>query len=381
MNVGMALVGRAFLVVAAMAWALLGSSTAQAGEGSAAVEALGSADGDVDETAGGFDRLRKPPIPVSFLSTDGGWIQFQYPPSARERVGPLIAEADELRAELADILGQAPLDDIEVRIARGPEEMATLAPWGAPFQPSSGISYPRLRLMVLSLNSGAEPNELGVAFQRELARMALNHAVAGHVLPPWLVEGFATHFSRDATWSRSLRLYRLVVRRRTDTTAELDALLDATRIEPSKVAIAESADLVGFLIGPDKRSRFAVAVAELRRGEGIEAAVRVGYGSNLALLERKWGSDLGRRATLATLYAFAGLAGALLIGGALVRLLRRRRLRLGRRGANDGRPAVSSDRARVHIVFSRRDERVDPPIVPEAEIPKVEHEGEWHTLH
>src|SRR5262245_32040383 len=122
MNVGMTLVGRAFLMVAAMAWALLGSNTAQAGDG-AAVEALASADGDADETSGGFDRLRKPPIPVSFLSTDGGWIQFQYPPSARERVGPLIAEADDLRAELADILGQAPLDDIEVRIARGPEEM------------------------------------------------------------------------------------------------------------------------------------------------------------------------------------------------------------------------------------------------------------------
>jgi hypothetical protein len=46
-----------------------------------------------------------------------------------------------------------------------------------------------------------------------------------------------------------------------------------------------------------------------------------------------------------------------------------------------GKPAVSSDRGRVHIVFSRREERVEPAIVPEAEIPKVEHEGEWHTLH
>jgi hypothetical protein len=376
MNVGMALVGRAFLVVAAMAWALLGSKTAQAGDG-AAVEALGVADAD-DDSVGGFDRLRKPPIPVSFLSTDGGWIQFQYPPSARERVGPLIAEADELRAELADILGQAPLDGVEVRIARGPEEMTTLAPWGAVVPPGSGISYPKLRLMVLSLSGASEPNEVGVAFRRELARMALSHAVSGHALPPWLVEGFATHFSRDATWSRSLRLYRLVVRRRTDTTAELDALLDPARSE--QVAVAESADLVGFLIGPDKRSRFAVSVAELRRGEGIEAAVRVGYGSNLALLERKWGSDLGRRATLATLYAFAGLAGALLLGGGLIRVLRRRRSR-PRRATGSGRPAVSSDRTRVHIVFSRRDDRIEPPIVPEAEIPKVEHEGEWHTLH
>jgi nuclear transport factor 2 (NTF2) superfamily protein len=97
----------------------------------------------------------------------------------------------------------------------------------------------------------------------------------------------------------------LVVRRRTDTTAELDALLDPARSEQSKVAVAESADLVGFLIGPDKRSRFAVSVAELRRGEGIEAAVRVGYGSNLALLERKWTRELDYR-LIKEVWAFDG---------------------------------------------------------------------------
>ena len=77
-----------------------------------------------------------------------------------------------------------------------------------------------------------------------------------------------------------------------------------------------------------------------------------------------------------------GLAAALLSGGAAVRALRRRKARAEeRRLQGAGGPAVSSDRARVHIVFSRRDERIEPPMVPEAEIPKVEHEGEWHTLH
>jgi hypothetical protein len=33
-------------------------------------------------------------------------------------------------------------------------------------------------------------------------------------------------------------------------------------------------------------------------------------------------------------------------------------------------------------VLSRREEPVETPMItPEAEIPKVEHEGEWHTLH
>jgi len=345
---------------------------------------MAPADADADDAPGGrFERLRKPPIPVSFLTSDAGWIQFQYPPSARERVGPLIAQADDLRAELADILGQAPLDGVEVRVARGWDEMTTLAPWATPpIAQSMGISYPKLRLMVLSLGAtGGEPADLGLAFRRELARMALASAVGGHSMPAWLGEGFAVHFSRDGSWSRALRLYRLVVQRRPNTTVELDAMLGEPHEDQLPIATAEAADLAGYLLRPERRVRFTGLIAELRRGEGIEAAVRAGYGSNLALLERKWASDLGRRATLATLYAFVGLAVTLLSAGAIARLLRRRRARTASQTSDTGRPAVSSDRTRVHIVFSRRDEHIEPPIVPEAEIPKVEHEGEWHTLH
>jgi hypothetical protein len=378
----MALGWRCVVMVAIVAW-VIGPTTARAAEPPAGDPVgAGEAEGD-DSPAGGFERLRKPPIPVSFLTSDGGWIQFQYPPSARERVGPLIAQADDLRAELSDILGQAPLDGIEVRVARGWEEMTTLAPWATPpIAQSSGISYPKLRLMVLSLGAtGGEPTDLVVAFRRELARMALAGAVGGHTTPAWLVEGFAVHFSRDGTWSRALRLYRLVVQRRPNTTIELDAMLGEPHEDQMPIATAQSADLVGYLLRPERRVRFAGLIGELRRGESIEAAVRTGYGSNLAPLERKWASDLGRRATLATLYAFVGLAITLLSAGAIARFVRRRRSRAASAATQAGNPAVSSDRTRVHIVFSRRDERTEPPIVPEAEIPKVEHEGEWHTLH
>jgi hypothetical protein len=245
-----------------------------------------------------------------------------------------------------------------------------------------GISYPKLRLMVLSLGAtGGEPADLGLSFRRELARMALAGAVGGHATPAWLAEGFAAHFSHDGSWSRALRLYRLVVQRRPNTTVELDAMLGEPHEDQMPIATAESADLVGYLLRPERRIRFAGLVAELRRSEGIEPAVRAGYGSNLALLERKWASDLGRRATLATLYAFVGLAVTLLSAGAIARLVRRRRARMTVQPSDSGQPAVSSDRTRVHIVFSRRDDRVEPPMLPEAEIPKVEHEGEWHTLH
>jgi hypothetical protein len=197
-----------------------------------------------------------------------------------------------------------------------------------------------------------------------------------------LLEGFAQHFSRDGKWSRALRLYRLILRRRPHTTVELDAILDPRGgPEGLEIALAESSDFVGYLQKPERRAEFAALVAGVRNGEATESALRTGYGSNVSLLERKWGSDLGRRATLATIYVCVGFPAILLLGVAIGRALRRRRARLGRRWFGKARPAISSERPRVHIVFSRRDERIDPPLLPEAEIPKVEHEGEWHTLH
>ena len=66
-----------------------------------------------------------------------------------------------------------------------------------------------------------------------------------------------------------------------------------------------------------------------------------------------------------------------------VRAFRKRRALAGAKRAakKEARSGASSERPRVHIVFSRRDERVETPVLPESEIPKVEHEGEWHTLH
>ncbi|HMI85421.1 MAG TPA: hypothetical protein VK550_15100, partial [Polyangiaceae bacterium] len=171
---------------------------------------------------GRFDVPRKPPIPVSFLSHEGGWIEFQYPPSARDRVGNIVAQADELRAELTEALGQTPLDGVEVRVARGIEEMSTLAPSGSPPEPDqTSVVYPQLRLIVLSLGGG-DSAELASAFRLELARLALWEAVGGRSLPRWFSEGFAARFAREGEWAREWQLYRAALRRRTHSTAELD---------------------------------------------------------------------------------------------------------------------------------------------------------------
>ena len=342
---------------------------------------------DAPEPTAGFDALRKPPIPVSFLAHDAGWIEFQYPPSARDRVAPLIAQSDDLRAELAEDLGQTPLDGIEVRVARGLEEMSTLAPQGSPPPPQAiSASFAKLKLIVLSLGSvgATEPAELRSGFRRELARLALAEAVGGRTIPSWFAEGFVLHFSRDGEWTREWLLYRASVRHRLHATSELDAALDEGGAEGA-LAAAEAADFASFLLKPEKRARFSVAVERLRQGDMLESALASAYGSGLPLLERRWNDERTRLTTFMAVSAAIAVPALCLLSWGIVRALRRHRRRRGLvqpASKKAQRAAAASERARVHIVLSRREEqRLDPPIIAESEIPKVEHEGEWHTLH
>ena len=336
-----------------------------------------------DVETGSFDVPRKPPIPVSFLSHEGGWIEFQYPPSARDRVSSVIAQADELRAELTEALGQTPLEDVEVRVARSIEEMTTLAPSAAaPDGQQTSIAYPKLRLIVLSLGTGGS-TELASAFRFELARLALWQAVGGRPLPVWFSEGFASRFAREGEWARDWHLFRASLRRRMHDTAELDRAFEKGGAA-KELAAAEAADLLGFLLKPEKTAKFAAAIERLRQGDDLGSALGAGYGTDLAALEREWRSGVGRRATLFTIFGGVGLPAVALLGYAIARATRRRRLNALNKPKTrkQGRGRAALDAPRVHIVLSRREERIDPALLaPEAEVPKVEHEGEWHTLH
>jgi len=337
-----------------------------------------------------FEAPRKPPIPVSFLTHDSGWIQFWYAPSARDRTAPLIAQADDLRAELAEDLGQTPLDGVEIRLARGPEEMATLAPAlppeGSPPPPqAAGIAYPKLRLIVLSLGSvgSTDSAELQGVFRRELARLALAEAVSGRPIPAWFVDGFVRQFSKDGEWGREWILYWASIRHRTRPSSELDAMLDGGGTEAA-LASAQAAGLVEFLLKRQKSGEFSATVERLRQGDGIESALVSGYGSSLPVIERRWRAELSRRTTLATVLSSMAVPAILFVVWGALRLIRRHRSRLAA-AKLDGKQKPDagsvSESQRVHIVLGRRDDRFEPPVIAEAEIPKVEHEGEWHTLH
>jgi hypothetical protein len=201
-------------------------------------------------------------------------------------------------------------------------------------------------------------------------------------LPHWFSEGFAARFSREEEWAREWQLYRAALRRRMHSTAELDRAFEKGGA-PRALAAAEAADFLSFLLRGEKTAKFAASVERLRQGDEVGSALGAGYASDITVLERDWRSDVGRRATLTTILGGVGLPVLGLIGFAIVRTTRRRRMAALRMKAQKRLRAKASPEApRVHIVLGRREERVEPPLLaPEAEVPKVEHEGQWHTLH
>src|SRR5688572_8063116 len=64
-----------------------------------------------------------PAAPEAYDTYNGGWVRFAFPPTARPRVQPLIAEADAARERFRQIFGYPVLNDVTVYVARSAEEM------------------------------------------------------------------------------------------------------------------------------------------------------------------------------------------------------------------------------------------------------------------
>ncbi len=382
---------------------LLGASMAFAGAPSVN-EAPGSYQLPADQPHGGGRSLELPPTPPTFNVADRGWIHFAYPPSTRARVQPLLREADEVRAELGRRLGQSVLRNVHVRVARTPFEMTTLAPEGAPYPKyASGVAYSEIGLVLLTLESGQANSlyDIGEVFRHELAHLALADAIGdAERVPHWFNEGLAVHLSGESS----------LLRLRTLTTSTLSGrLIPLSRIDrgfppdaaQAEIAYAEAADVVRFLLRQEDRERFPALIARLRDGEPFASALRDAYGVDLWTLEHEWREDVAKRYSFLPVF----FSGSLIWIGVLVlfALAWRRRRRQSKetleRWAREeafveiGRARVAAAQSvapppRVHIVLPGSESLTAAPDVPllppaavDVEVPKVEHEGHWHTLH
>jgi hypothetical protein len=339
--------------------------------------------------------IKPPAVPKGWSTFDDGWIVFSYHPSVRERVEPLIAQAAMVRAELRQRLGQDVLRRVRVDIARTPGEMEGLAPEGAPYPSyAAGVAYSEIDLVLLTLTPRFANSEHDVAeiFRHELAHVALHDALQGKPVPRWFNEGFAVLASGENSFKRLYTLW---------TATLSDSILPLREVErgfPSdegraEVAYAQAVDLVRFMIRDQDEHRFRALIEHLRDGNGLEASVRDAYGVELATLEYEWREDIAKRYTFWPVL-FSGTAVWSVILGLSLWGWRRRRAkakvtldRWAREEAAEEtrRRRMQQEQPRIHIVLSRGTATAVSTPLPTPgeppEVPKVEHEGQWHTLH
>jgi hypothetical protein len=329
-----------------------------------------------------------PPVPSAYITRNLGWLSLSFPSAASERVEPLLRDAAAIKAQLTELLGQSVLTHVELRITPSFEDMRMLAPIGAP-PPSyaSGVAYPTLHLVLISMLAprGADATNLDEVFRHELAHVALEDAVLGHHVPAWFNEGLAVGFAGENTFDRQKVLGTATINGTLLPLADLDRGFPADYTDVN-VAYAESVSFLSFLQSRSDRLRFASTVQRVRDGQTFDRALGDAYGSDLRKLEFQWRSEIERRYSLIPVLAgggilWVGVIGAL--GWGFVKKRRRAKAILTRWAEEE---AIEDA-----LLAQRQREAAEAADLSDADLvrlsmrgrapAKVEHDGNWHTLH
>ena len=326
-----------------------------------------------------------PALPPSYVTRDLGWLKLSYPPAATERVASLLHDAGAFKEQLSETLGQDVLTHVEVRITPTVGDMTRLAPIGSP-PPSyaSGVAYPRLKLVLISMFAprGADATDLDQVFRHELAHVALEDAVLGQHVPVWFNEGLAIGLAGENSFARQDVLWHATVYGNLLPLADLDRSFPREHFEVG-IAYAESADFLRFLMRRTDRARFSAMVQRVREGQTFDRALGDAYSSDLRKLEFQWRSEIERRYSVIPILAGGGIIWVGVIaalGWGYVKKRRRAKAILAKWAHDEAiEDALLARRAAEATEASDRDTvRMLRGIRAPA---KVEHEGDWHTLH
>lgn len=333
-----------------------------------------------------------PPLPPEYHVHDGGWLTVGYHPSARERIRPVLNLADAIAQQLAAELGRPPLAHVELRVAALGEEMARLSPIEIDTSPGT-TTFPEQNLIVMSLTTplSADPPNLEASFRHHLAHLAIAEAWGGASPPAWFEEAYAVHASGQGKAARAQTLTLASLRGQLLSLDEL-AIRFPADLPQASIARAQSVDFVRFLLAAPSDVPFSKLVETARDGAPLSRALATTYEADGGQIEEAFREDMARR------YSFLPV----LFGGALLWLLLAtvsvyRRVRGARPAAIADERAVApylADPRLAYVDRSRYPEgatvirRSDPPprpgedtILPAVDVPKVEHDGRWHTLH
>ena len=165
--------------------------------------------------------------------------------------------------------------------------------------------------------------------------------------------------------------------------ADLDRSFPSDHFEVN-IAYAESADFLIFLRSRSDLLRFRAMIQRVRDGQPFERALGDAYGSDLRKLEFQWRTEVERRYSLIPVLAgggilWVGVIGAL--GWGFVKKRRRAKAILERWGKEEAEidaaiGAASRAEARAG------EDGTDHVSIPRVQaLPKIEHDGSWHTVH
>ena len=322
--------------------------------------------------------IQLPPLPPEYRRHGEQGIRFAYHPSAHQRAREIFPIAEAVRTQLSRQLSQDVLASVEVRIAVGPTDFERVLPKGVLLK-SPVVVFAEHETVVL----GVDPDhELGALFRHGMAHLAIDEAVGRHhAVPRWLHEGYAIHFAEQAVWERGRALWWAAMRQRTIPMNELDWHLHGV-VEPSSPAAAQAADLVRFL--GDEPDKFGQLFAELREGNDFESALGTAYLTDEAALEHRWRDETARGGAFVPV--LLGGTGLWVFLALFITLRRRRSKRRETAERPDDTPTIGP-KLRVVKAPKKAADKADRQKehgkvqLPELDVPKVSHDGRWHTLH
>jgi len=325
-------------------------------------------------------RVTIPDVPASWVDDDRRWLRARYPDAFKARAQPALEAAERFKPELASRLGKDVLSKVEVRIVRDADEMARLAP---PERPppkyAAGVAYPALKLVLVSLvdPKSFEGTDLVEVLKHELAHVALEDAVGGHHVPRWFNEGLAIHLSGE------LAVARLQTLSQASLSGTLLPLADIDRRFPDSphevnIAYAESADFVRFLLRDQDSERFRGLVDRVSRGDSFDRALTDSYGAPLRNLEFQWRDDLSHRFSVWPALVGGTAVWMISVGALVIAYVKRRK----KAKATLARWAIEeAEEDRIALEARAAEEALLRSIPPPAQLPSIEYQGRYYTIH
>jgi hypothetical protein len=333
-----------------------------------------------------------PPMPMGYLEQHDAGLSFVYHPSAHEKVRAAIPIVMQARERIRTQLGRDVLETLEIRIGALADEKRTLGPTEDISHYAPAIAFSKQRLIITSIGSprSLEQTDLGTTLAHALAHVALDEVLDDRPVPLWFHEGYAAHVAGDGRSTRARILVMAALQQRLLSISDMNARFPVDAPE-SSLAYAHAADLTRFLSDKPNQNKFKVLLEKRRGGEPFDVAFEAAYGLRLSMLEDDWHRNMARR------YGFLPVfLGAMAVWAFCALIIFGRRM-LERRKAKSDKPLREKSpslpeaerTSAIEMVVARaermpirgRGESMGATIPPEAEVPKVEHEGDWHTLH